>query len=168
MDDLLALLLVLIAAFLYLRFSIWRDSTALGVRGEVIYSDTPGKKAEPLFSEKLLLTGKPDYVVKQGSAIVPIEVKSCSAPASPYPSHVMQVVSYCALIEDCFGSAPSHGVIKYRNGKFVVPYDKKQKEKLLAQIKEMREALRRNIVPAISTNQNKCSTCGYEELCKES
>jgi len=51
--------------------------------GKVIYADTSRwQHAErPLFSRQHQLTGKPDYLVREGRAIIPIEVKSSRAPA---------------------------------------------------------------------------------------
>lgn len=45
--------------------------------GRVIYSDASqwGKVERPLYDPKLRLTGKPDYLMKQGNQLIPVEVK---------------------------------------------------------------------------------------------
>ena len=65
-------------------------------QGRLIYTDTGGwnRLERPLFSREFLLTGKPDYLVADGSDVIPVEVKSSPAPAQPYPSHTLQLAAY--------------------------------------------------------------------------
>ncbi|MGD2177025.1 MAG: hypothetical protein PVG71_04305, partial [Anaerolineae bacterium] len=63
--------------------------------GRMIYTDTGGRRRpdRPLFSDRLLLTGKPDYLVDSGDDVIPVEVKSRRAPDQPYASHVLQLAA---------------------------------------------------------------------------
>ena len=65
--------------------------------GRVIYSDTSSWRpcTEPLYAASINLAGKPDYLVKKWTYVLPVEVKSSTAPAEPYRSHVLQLAAYC-------------------------------------------------------------------------
>src|SRR6185503_21030995 len=81
-------------------------------QGRVVYVDTGawGRLEKPLFSQRLQLTGKPDYLVRDGEKVVPVEVKSGRAPADgPYESHVFQLAAYCALVTEAYGHRPAYG-----------------------------------------------------------
>ena len=72
-------------------------------RGEVSYADASGRAQEPFISKKLLMAGKPDYVMKDRNGdLIPVEVKSSNAPRAgrPYESHLMQHAAYFLLLED--------------------------------------------------------------------
>ena len=70
-------------------------------RGRVVYADPGlwGKPEKPLFDAALGLTGKPDYLIRSGKSLIPVEVKSGWAPTAPYDSHVLQLAAYCLLVE---------------------------------------------------------------------
>ena len=71
-------------------------------QGRVIYADTGAwsRCEQPLFSRRYLLTGRPDYLVDDRRAKIPVEVKSTPSPPSPYRSHVLQLAAYCLLVEE--------------------------------------------------------------------
>ncbi len=74
----------LLALGLLLLWLSWRGHTRSGLpQGRVIYTDMGGwnRPERPLFSREFLLTGKPDYLVADGDDVIPVEVKSCPAPA---------------------------------------------------------------------------------------
>jgi CRISPR/Cas system-associated exonuclease Cas4 (RecB family) len=64
--------------------------------GRILYTDLD-KPAEPLFSEQLRLTGKPDFIVNFKGQYIPVEVKT-SVTDSPYRNHVIQLAAYCLLV----------------------------------------------------------------------
>ena len=79
MADALPILLVgllLVAVALWLFSCRTRAATGLPA-GQVVYVDTRGwqKSDRPLFSNTYRLTGKPDYLVKDGRNLIPVEVK---------------------------------------------------------------------------------------------
>ena len=78
----LALILLLVGLVAMVWSHRARSATGLP-NGKVIYADTSRwQRAErPLFSRQHQLTGKPDYLVREGRAIIPVEVKSSRAPA---------------------------------------------------------------------------------------
>jgi hypothetical protein len=60
-----------------LRRHAVKRSTALGLAGEVIYSDNDAVD-EGLVSHRYGLTGKPDYISREGEELIPVERKSRS------------------------------------------------------------------------------------------
>jgi hypothetical protein len=78
------LLLTLSAAILVLAFLLRRHASkrlaALGLTGEVIYSDVDAVD-EVLVSHSHGLTGKPDYISMDGEELIPVERKSRSVSA---------------------------------------------------------------------------------------
>ena len=61
-----------------------------------------------------------------------MEIKHSRRPNQPYFSHVMQLVSYCLLVEEDRGEKPKYGFIQYKGGQaFSVPYTEKMKSFLL-------------------------------------
>ena len=110
--------------------------------GRVIYSDTSGWQAleKPLFSQTHRLAGKPDYLVQQGRAIIPVEVKSSNAPADgPRRSHILQLAAYCLLIEETYRQRPKYGIVKYADRMFAVDYTDALQAALLDVMAAMRE-----------------------------
>src|SRR3954469_19186640 len=97
---LLAVVLLLVVAFLALVASS-RAARRSGLpSGQLIYSDTAfavghiapttlneeGVKQErPLVSARFRLTGRPDYLVRTSEGIVPVEAKSTRLPANGKP-----------------------------------------------------------------------------------
>src|SRR5207248_1150561 len=82
----------------------------------------------------------PDYLVKEGKRIIPVEVKSRAAPPEPYPSHVMQLAAYCLLVEDVLGASAPYGFIHYRDQTFRVDFTAPLRAELLRLLNEMRTA----------------------------
>jgi len=138
-------------------------------QGRVIYTDTGGwKRTErPLFSHQFLLTGKPDYLVIEGTDIIPVEVKSGYAPAHPYPSHLHQLAAYCLLVEECYGRRPPYGIIKYADRAFEVDYTSELKKKLLAMLEDMRADLSAGEALRSHREPRRCRACGHYAHCEQ-
>src|SRR3990170_591592 len=68
--------------------------------GRIIYADTSRWEPlqEALYDPRLGLAGKPDYLVKEGEQVIPVEVKSSRVAHSPYDSHIFQLAAYCLLV----------------------------------------------------------------------
>lgn len=136
--------------------------------GRVLYSDPQiiGQPERPLFDADTLLTGKPDYLVKEGSAVIPVEVKSGWAPPEPHPGHVFQLMAYCRLVERSMGVRPPYGILRYRNRTFAIDYTPQAEAELLALIEEIhaaggREQHRSHDSPA------RCAGCGFRSQCDQ-
>ena len=140
--------------------------------GRVVYTDTGGWSAveRPLYYSPLKLTGKPDYLVETRAGLIPVEVKSGSAPPQAYPSHMLQLAAYCLLVEETEGRAPGYGLIKYADAVFRVEYTSALHRELLALLDAMRHARSRSDprgVPRSHDEPRRCAGCGYLPLCDQ-
>src|SRR5690606_24314761 len=114
MDLALIALLILLASGIALLIQARRRRAGLGLPpGEVIYQDTLARLDETLFSRRHRLAGRPDYLLRDGEWLIPVEVKTGRTPNYPYPGQVMQCVAYCALVEEHFGVRPPYGIILF-------------------------------------------------------
>ena len=138
--------------------------------GRVIYSDTSGWQAQekPLFSRTHRLAGKPDYLVQQGGAIIPVEVKSSNAPADgPRRSHILQLAAYCLLIEETYRHRPKYGIVKYADQMFAVDYTDTLHAALLDVMAAMREDVANGSTHRSHDDAARCNHCGYRHACDE-
>jgi CRISPR-associated exonuclease Cas4 len=138
--------------------------------GEVIYDDASGLAQELLFSERLNICGKPDYLLKDRSgAIVPVEVKSGNAPrgGEPHESHRMQLAAYFLLIEDALDCAPNHGLIRYRDRTLRVENTDELRDRLLEVINRMREILIEGSAHRSHEQPARCARCSMADYCDE-
>ncbi len=173
-------LLLFFAALFVLRGANKRRQMAGLPGGRVIYTDTSkwGAVEEPLFDPAVRLTGKPDYLVKRGKQIIPVEVKSSRAPDAPYDSHIYQVAAYCMLVERQYGQRPPYGIIHYSGGgrgggrnaeqSFAVDYTVELEEALLDLLAEMRRADHRKEVHRSHEQSGRCGGCGFAYTCEQS
>src|SRR5262245_2358728 len=171
MFDLLPVLLVgilLVAAALWILSKRARAGTGLP-QGRVVYVDTRAwqKSDRPLFSNTYRLTGKPDYLVKDGHNLIPVEVKSRAAPAAPYLSHVMQLAAYCLLVEVALSAPAPYGYVHYRDKTFRVDFTPSLRAELVQLLAEMRAAGRARQVHRNHDTPQRCTHCGFQEVCGE-
>jgi len=168
METLLILAFVLAALALMALGSAARQRQKAGMPdGRVISSDTGGWKRmeKPLYDAASGLTGKPDYVIEQGGALIPVEVKSGWAPPEPYDSHLLQLAAYCFLIERSTGSRPPRGVLRYRNRTFEIDYTPGLEKQLLGLLDEIRQ--QRGAPPRSHHEAARCERCGYQAICDQ-
>ena len=161
------LLLAALALWLWAR----RGRAAAGLpSGQVVYVDTGAwqRNEQPLFSNTYQLTGKPDYLVRERSLIIPVEVKSRAAPDEPYLSHVMQLAAYCLLVEDVLGAAAPFGYVHYRDRTFKVEFTRALRAELMQLLKDMRQAAHARQVHRSHEHARRCAHCGFQEVCGES
>lgn len=134
--------------------------------GLITYTDL-NKPAEPLFSEKLRLTGKPDYIVKVKGQYIPVEVKT-GVTDKPYRNHVLQLATYCLLLEETYNQAVPFGVLVYGNGRqFKIPFEAYLKRQVTTTLEEMRARL---ATGSIERNHNviaKCQHCSLRIHCSQ-
>ncbi|GAB4419575.1 MAG: CRISPR-associated protein Cas4 [Anaerolineales bacterium] len=165
---LIALLLFLIALVLFWQSS--RQQRQAGLPGgRVIYTDTDGwgKVELPLYSRVLNLTGKPDYLVRQGKHIIPVEVKSGRAPKSPYDAHIFQLASYCMLVEKTYGKRPPYGIIHYPDRDFAIDFTPELEAALTDILVEMQRDEIKDSVNRSHEQAARCARCGFRNLCDQ-
>jgi CRISPR-associated exonuclease Cas4 len=138
-------------------------------RGRVIYDDTGAWQEcpSPLFSQRYLLAGKPDYIVARGERAIPVEVKPGRTAGRPYLSDVLQLAAYCLLIEESFGQTPPYGILKYATASFPVEYTPQLRRQLLATMESMRRDLTTSEVAPSHRSARRCDACGHREHCGE-
>ena len=135
--------------------------------GRVRYSDTGGEKPQVLFSSRLGLSGRPDYLVERGRHLIPVEVKSGPAPPEPYRSHVLQLAAYCLIVDEVHGRRPPYGLIHYDNRTFAVNYTPELKDELLDTIEWMREDMRDGQADRNHNDPARCRSCSMAEFCDQ-
>lgn len=148
---------------------LWRAQSGLPVRARVVYSDTGAweQVAEPLFSRRYLLSGKPDYIVELERDRIPVEVKPNRVASEPRLSDALQLAAYGLLIEEDAGSRPPYGLLKYRNAVFRVEFTEELRAELLSVLNAMREDLAAESVARSHADPRRCRACGYREACGE-
>ncbi len=136
----IALLLLLLVGILLIIVLIRKKSFGSLAQNRV-YSDTKQLPGEVLYADSLFLKGKPDYILKKGEEYIPVEVKTGKTPTTPYQNHIMQLMVYCALIEENYGQKPNIGIIKYPEKEFTIAYTEEMKLALQNVIDQMREII---------------------------
>ena len=161
--------LVVIAIIFFVLASRQRKQAGIP-SGRVIYSDASqwGKVEKPLYDPNLRLTGKPDYLVKQGSQVIPIEVKSRRAPQAPHDSHIYQLAAYCLLVEHEFRSRPAYGILHYNDKTFAIDFTSELESTTQAVIREMQARNTRKQVDRSHDDGRRCQHCGYRSICDQS
>ena len=134
-------------------------------KGKITYSDL-NIPAKSLFSKKYLLAGKPDYIIKKKNNLIPVEIKTGNY-TIPQKNHIMQLASYCQLIEDNFQSFVPYGVIIYPSIDFKIPFNPGIRFELENTIKEMRNSIKSNFVKRKHHDFQKCQNCSMKLYCKE-
>lgn len=165
----LALVFIIIALVLLWQSRRQRRQAGLP-GGRLIYTDTHawGVVEKPLFAADLGLTGKPDYLVRSGDRIIPVEVKSGRTPEAPYDSHIFQVASYCLLVQRTYGTRPEYGIIHYPRRDFAVDFTPELESALLDQLAGMRRDETRADVPRSHESAARCRACGFRNICDQS
>ena len=152
----IAIIIILVVLLILLKLT--KVPTQI-YKNKSIYIDHKEKPIEALFSSKYGLVGKPDYILHTKDGLLPLEIKHSKKPNKPYFSHVMQLVSYCLLIEEVKGTKPKYGFIQYQNGKpFSIPYSGNMKRFLIKTMEEMRWYIDSGMCPNSARRYN-CKKC---------
>lgn len=164
-----AVLLFQLSLRYYGRVKTRREAVA-ATEGQVVYVGE-GKTIDEdpaLFSHRLGLVGAPDSIVERDGMFIPVELKTGRAPKGPFFSHVLQVIAYCALVEEKYGKAPPFGIVKYgQSAEFEVEYGEEQKRLLEGMLGKMRDALETEDVHRNHDRPGKCANCSRREGCPE-
>lgn len=163
----LILLFLLLAIVFFLLARRSRERAGLP-EGAVIYRDTWLRVERPLFSPRLGLTGKPDYLVRERNSLAPVEVKATPAPpGGPYDSHVYQLAAYCLLVAGHYRRRPAHGLIQYADRAYTVEFTPGLEKRALALLDEMRADAEAEEVGRSHDSPARCAGCGFREVCEE-
>lgn len=167
-------LLWLIAASFFLYRSLKHVKFAhvkrrkTGVRGKLSYVDTEEARPKLFLSLKHGLSGRPDYVLVAGEEHIPVEAKTGRTPRGPLFSHIMQVAAYCLLMEEEYGRAPPHGILRYPETEHEIDYDEALKQLVIDKLSEMRRVLDGRAEAHRNHNKpGKCKHCSRRDMCPE-
>ncbi|MCX6017956.1 MAG: CRISPR-associated protein Cas4 [Chloroflexi bacterium] len=165
---LLALVLLALAVLLWIASTRLRAGSGMP-DGQVIYSDTgPSRNAnKSLYSQRYGIAGKPDYLVRTGKSITPVEVKSGPAPAQPREGHVLQLAAYCLLVEEQLGAPVHRGIIRYNNREFVIDWNDDLKADLLDVLADMRADIQAGSSTRSHDHAARCRSCSVREFCEQ-
>lgn len=169
-------LVLLILSVALLIFALWlalrarRGQQQSGLpQGQLVYADTArwSAVAQPYFSARYRLAGKPDYLVDGDDGLVPVEVKHTAAPAGgqAYASHVMQLAAYCLLVEEAHGEAPAYGLIRYDDATVRIDYTPAVRGWLLELMEEVRASRGQDDVGRSHREPARCRACGVRHAC---
>ncbi len=139
-------------------------------KGEIVYEDASGLAKDPLYSKRLDLSGKPDYLLKdRDGSLIPVEVKSGYAPRDdqPYDSHLLQLAAYFFLIEDVLRRPTRFGLIRYRDRDLQVVNTEELRKKLMNTIAQMRSLLVRGEAHRSHDQEQRCARCSLAYACDE-
>jgi CRISPR-associated exonuclease Cas4 len=163
----LCLIILIVAIWLWFRSRQQRAATGLPFGARIVYADTGAwsKIEQPLFSRRYALTGKPDYIVQDQGATIPIEVKPNRVAPSPYESDVMQLAAYGLLIEETYGTFPRYGLLKYRDAVFQIDFTADLRAQVIALIQAMQQSVDARPVVRHHTDPARCRACGYRAEC---
>jgi CRISPR-associated exonuclease Cas4 len=113
--------------------------------------------------------GKPDYLVEtaqgQRRMVLPVEVKSGKQPSSPHAGHVLQLATYCLLVEDIYGVRPSHGYLRYADATIAIPFSNELRQAVIEAAAAMRKARTQTDVRRSHQDAGRCARCGYLASC---
>ena len=153
-------LLLLGLAFLLLAF--WLRRRMRLPSGLILSSDAGAQPGRLLSSERYGLHGRPDYLIRQGRQVIPVELKP--GQDRPYPSAIMQLMAYCLLVEEHYGR-PDHGLLLLRSGAHRIAYTDARRAELLATLAAMRDA---PPVPHRNHQQPaRCRACTFAPVCTQ-
>ena len=166
----LAICLLLGAFFLFLQAS--RQKKAAGLPGgRIIYSDTRGwgPLEKPITDPMLNLTGKPDYIRREGEELIPVERKSrIISPAGAYEGEILQLAAYCLLVEERFGKPVRRGHLLYLNRSLEIAFDDQLRRRLFGALGELKTAEAMSDVPRSHNSPARCRGCGFRKTCPDS
>lgn len=134
--------------------------------GSITYTERDSD--EPLYSDKYMLVGKPDYIIKKEGAKIPVEVKTGRVPRGPLFSHIMQIGAYLLLVEEKYKEKPPYGIIEYEDhSQHKIEYTEELKELVISKVEEMRKIFKTNEVHRNHKRVGKCMGCSRKDACPE-
>ena len=112
------------------------------------------------------LSGKPDYVVLSPEGVpIPVELKLEETSEAAQAHHIIQLATYCVILEDLYDTPPTHGLLRYANKDFTIPYNDALKRRVLRRLAEIERCDEQH--PPTLTHQaaSKCRACPFQPIC---
>jgi CRISPR-associated exonuclease Cas4 len=168
----MAATLVVLALVLFLLAA--RSRKTIGIpAGALFYQDLPGQpfEGELLRSQTLGISGKPDCLIRTAGVIVPVELKNASKPPAGggvYPSHMIQAVAYCALVEDQMKIPAPYALVIYAGQQARrVDFTEQRRQWLVDTIRELELARERQAANRNHDHRARCAGCGVRSHCDQ-
>lgn len=168
----MAATLVVLALVLFLLATWSRRKIGIPA-GALFYLDLPGQPFEgrPLRSPALGISGKPDCLVRTADGIVPVELKNASKPPARgeiYPSHMIQTLAYCALVEDQMKTSVPYALVIYAGQQVRrVDFTEQRRRWLIQTIRELEQARERQTADRNHDHRARCARCGVRLNCDQ-
>lgn len=163
----LALLFVAGSVFVFAR----RIQRRVGVPwSDEIHADVVGALPQVplLIDDELQLIGKPDYIVRRGRDLIPVEVKPLRRAKRPYESDIYQLMAYCLLMERTYGQRPPYGLLRYATHTFRIDYDDDMAATVIDVVTHMHALHDAVDVPRQHNSITRCRGCGFWQQCDQS
>lgn len=164
----------LIGATIFLYRTMRSTEAAIAARtkyriasGSVVYVDSEREKPKLFISKRYGLSGRPDAVLLEGDVHVPVEVKTGRSPKGPLFSHILQIAAYCLLMEEEYGKAPPHGVIRYGDTSHEIEYNEDLKKLVVDKMTQMRACIVKGEAHRNHNRPGKCVHCSRRSVCPE-
>ena len=155
--------LIVLSILIRIRANTIKKSNSIQ-QGKILYSDL-NKSAKPLYSKKLQITGKPDYIIKEKDRFIPVELKF-GKHNRPQKNHIFQLAGYRQLIEDSYGGFVPYGIIIYNNkNQFKISFNPQIRFELESTIEEMRKTLKSGKLSRNHNDFHRCINCSMKEYC---
>ena len=121
-------------------------------------------EVEVQHAQRLGLVARPDHVLNIDGMRIPVEQKPSARRV--WPSHSLQVGAQCVLLEETFGSRPTHAVVVLAKGQQEqVPFTPELEHRLTDTMQRMRQYLESSEAPGPCWSRGKCASCGYRQIC---
>ena len=171
----IGLLLFSVACFLLLfnerrvqrDYLVREHHQALGLPpGELVYENTDGL-GEAITSDEFPVSARPTYIVRlPDKQLLPVDVKPIAINAmNPDSHHVLQVATYCLILEEYAEEPPTHGILRYTDREFPIEYTTALRRKVLRHLKQM-DLCSSQQPPALQKQKaTKCRACIYQPIC---
>jgi len=132
--------------------------------GRITYSDL-SIPANPFFSKKYKITGKPDYIVKQNKYFIPVELKTGNH-NEPQKNHIFQIAAYCQLLEENYRRFVPYGILVYNNKvQYKIPFDPLIRFELESTIKKMKYSIKTGKIIMNHSDFRRCKACSMRAYC---
>jgi CRISPR-associated exonuclease Cas4 len=152
-----ALVLAVLSVVLFRRF---------GVSGHVVASDgAVGRPARVMRSARYGVSGKPDYLMEEHGRIVPVELKPTRRATSPWLRDVVQLATYCLLLEEIEPRFAGYGYLRYAQRTFRVDFTDSLRAELLNTIALLRADLTASDVSPNHHDPRRCARCSLVTRC---
>jgi CRISPR-associated exonuclease Cas4 len=174
---LIAASLLLVLALVLFWWGNRQKSTSGVPSGKIVSIDLHDSQRpqQSLFSRRYLLTGRPDYLLRRGRELIPVEIKTVNEFRQPFEGHIFQLFAYCLLVEEQFGVQPRFGYLQYRSRllhdqrteTYQIEFNDQMKSKVLELLNQMRQVEQSGEAHRSHEDVARCRGCGYAAICDQ-